>query len=191
MSSKSVIGGMIGSILITLGLVWGLAFVGFLPGVDTKNSVLQTKYGEWNSPAYILDNQLTYVKMPDTELTLTINTNSKLLVTFSAMAIMTLDAAFTGRIGYNISLVVENVGNRTIQANYYDGAPATSYIRQISLNLFINYMTRNLAAGTYTVDLYWNSGYDAPGTQNSLSVAHLGATPFNFTRTLIVQELRA
>jgi hypothetical protein len=192
MSTKSVVGAMVGSILITTALIWGLLFMGVLPGVDTKNVVLQEKYGEWNSPAYIFDNQLTYTKMPDTELSITINANSKLLVSFSAMSIMTLNTAFTGRVGYNISLTVVNVGNRTIQADYYDGAPATGFVRQISMNLFINYMTTNLPAGTYKVELYWRSGFDAPapGPDNSLSVAHVGGTGYNFTRTLLAQEIR-
>ena len=190
MSGKSIIGSMVGSIVITLGIVWGLAFIGFIPGVDTKNTVIQTNYGEWNSPAYIFDNQLSYVKMEDTELTITASANSRLLVSFSAMSIMTLDAAFTFRAGYNISLVVENVGNRTIQADYYDGGGVYGSIRQISMNLYINYLTPNLPAGTYKVEVYWKSGFDATGSANSLSVAHMGVTDYNFTRTLLVQELR-
>lgn len=190
MSGKSIIGSMLGSIVITLGIVWGLAFIGFIPGVDTKNTVIQTKYGEWNSPAYIFDNQLSYVKMEDTELTITASANSRLLVSFSAMSIMTLDSAFTFRAGYNISLVVENMGNRTIQADYYDGGAAYGSVRQISMNLYINYLTPNLPAGTYKVEVYWKSGFDATGSANSLSVAHMGVTDYNFTRTLLVQELR-
>jgi len=174
-----------------MGIIWSLAFVGFLPGVDTKNTLIQTQYGEWNSPAYVFDYQLTPVKMPDTELTITINADSRLYMTFSAMAILSLDLTFTTRQGYNISLGVANVGNRTIQANFYDGASATGQVRQISINLYINYMTPRLPAGTYKVELFWNSVFDAPG-DNSLSVAHFGGyTPFNFTRTLLVQELSA
>ena len=191
MSGKSVIGAMLGSILITIGIIWGLGFFGFFPGVDTKNTVIQTKYGEWNSPAYIFDNQLTYVKMAGTELNVTTSGNSRLLVSFSAMSVMTLDAAFTYRAGYNVSLIVENGGNRTIQVDYYDGAStAYGFIRQISMDLYINYLTPKLPAGTYTVNLYWKSGFDATGTQNSLSVAHMGGTGYNFTRTLLVQEIR-
>jgi len=190
MSGKSIIGSMVGSIVITLGIIWGLAFIGFIPGVDTQNTVIQTKYGEWNSPAYIFDNQLSYVKMEDTELTITASANSRLLVSFSAMSIMTLDSAFTFRAGYNISLVVENMGNRTIQADYYDGGAAYGSVRQISMNLYINYLTPNLPAGTYKVEVYWKSGFDATGSANSLSVAHMGVTDYNFTRTLLVQELR-
>ena len=190
MSGKSIIGSMVGSIVITLGIIWGLAFIGFIPGVDTQNTVIQTKYGEWNSPAYIFDNQLSYVKMEDTELTITASANSRLLVSFSAMSIMTLDSAFTFRAGYNISLVVENMGNRTIQADYYDGGAAYGSVRQISMNLYINYLTPNLPTGTYKVEVYWKSGFDATGSANSLSVAHMGVTDYNFTRTLLVQELR-
>ena len=190
MSTKAVVGSIIASILITSGLIWGVLYLGVLPGVDTKNTVIQTKYGEWNSPAYIFDNQLTYTNMTDTELTISIRTNSRILVTFSAMSIMTLDTTFTGRVGYNVSLIVVNEGNRTIQVDHFDGAPATGYIRQYSITLFINYMTKTLPAGTYKIEVHWKSGFDAPGTQNSLSVAHMGGTGYNFTRTLLAQELR-
>jgi hypothetical protein len=135
MSGKAVVGSIIGSILITLGIIWGLGFIGFFPGVDTKNTLIQTRYGEWNSPAFIYDNQLSYVKMTDTELNVSTSGNSRLLVSFSAMSIMTLDAAFTFRAGYNVSLVVKNAGNRTIQVDYYDGGGAYGSIRQISMDL--------------------------------------------------------
>jgi hypothetical protein len=129
--------------------------------------------------------------MTDTELNITTNGNSSLLVSFSAMSIITLDVAFTFRAGYNVSLIVENGGNRTIEVDYYDGGAAYGSIRQISMDLYINYLTPKLPAGTYTVNVYWKSGYDATGTQNSLSVAHMGgSTDYNFTRTLLVQELR-
>jgi hypothetical protein len=191
MSGKSVIGSIIGSILITLGIIWGLGFIGFFPGVDTKNNLIQTQYGEWNSPAYIYDNQLSYVKMTDTELNVTTSGNSRLLATFSAMSIMTLGPDFRYRVGYNISLIVHGIGNRTIQADFFDGSPATSYTRQISIGLFINFMTPNLPAGTYNINVYWKSGFNANGTTNSLSVAHIGvSSDYNFTRTLLVQELR-
>jgi hypothetical protein len=191
MSGKSIIGAMIGSILITLGIIWGLGFIGFFPGVDTKNTLIQTRYGEWNSPAFIFDNQLSYIKMTDTELNVTTSGNSRLLVSFSAMSIMTLDAAFTFRAGYNVSLLVEKAGNRTIQVDYYDGGAAYGSIRQISMDLYINYLTPKLPTGTYTVNVFWKSGFDATGSTNSLSVAHMGgASDYNFTRTLLVQELR-
>lgn len=192
MSSKSVIGSMIGSILITLGIVWSLGFFGVIPGVDTKNTVIQTKYGEWNSPAFIYDDDLSYVKMTDTELTITTSGNTRLLAIFSAMSIMTLDSIFRYRVGYNVSLVVGDIGNRTIQVDYYDGQPATNYIRQLSMELYINFLTPILPAGSYNIGIYWKSGFNATGTQNSLSVAHTGgATDYNFTRTLVIQELRA
>jgi hypothetical protein len=192
MSSKSIIGSMIGSILITLGIVWSLGFFGVIPGVDTKNTLIQTKYGEWNSPAFIYDDDLSYVKMTDTELTITTSGNTRLVAIFSAMSIMTLDMNFQYRVGYNVSLVVGGVGNRTIEVDYYDGGTATGNIRQLSMGIYINFITPILPAGIYTIGIYWKSGFDATGTANSLSVAHVGgASGYNFTRTLLVQELRA
>ncbi len=69
MSGKGVLGSIIGSVIlsviITSALIYFMAPV-FLPGSLERNIVLQYQYEEWNSPAYIFDNELTYKKMDDT-----------------------------------------------------------------------------------------------------------------------------
>ena len=199
MSGKSVVGSIIGSTIISVLIIGALLFfIGpmLLPGLTEQDDelaerdlVLQYKYDEWNTEAYIWDHDdSSYMKMEDTEINITIEQDSRIYATFSAMALLSLDDSFTVRNSYNISLVVEDVVNRTIMVIYFDGAPATSYYRETSVNLFINLVTDSLPAGTYTVAIYWKSTYNAIGT-NSLSVAH--APKYNYTRTMFIQELKS
>ena len=212
----SIIGGVLCSVLIMGGLLY---FIGpiLLPGLteqdtdlqnkyddlldqyndllnttlelDEQDLILQYKYDEWNTAAYIWDHDdSSYMKMEDTEINITIEQDSRIYATFSAMALLALDNSFTLRSSYNISLVVEDVVNRTIMVIYFDSAPATSYFRETSVNLYINLITESLPAGTYTIAIYWKSTYNAIGT-NSLSVAH--APKYNYTRTMFVQELKS
>lgn len=199
MSGKSVVGSIIGSTIISVLIIGALLFfIGpmLLPGLTEQDDelaerdlVLQYKYDEWNTAAYIWDHDdSSYMKMEDTEINITIEQDSRIYATFSAMALLSLDDSFAGRSSYNISLVVEDVVNRTIMVIFFDSAPATSYYRETSVNLFINLVTDSLPAGTYTVAIYWKSTYNAIGT-NSLSVAH--APKYNYTRTMFIQELKS
>ncbi len=199
MSGKSVVGSIIGSTIISVLIIGALLFfIGpmLLPGLTEQDDelaerdlILQYKYDEWNTAAYIWDHDdSSYMKMEDTEINITIEQDSRIYATFSAMALLSLDDSFTVRNSYNISLVVEDVVNRTIMVIFFDSAPATSYYRETSVNLFINLVTDSLPAGTYTVAIYWKSTYNAIGT-NSLSVAH--APKYNYTRTMFIQELKS
>jgi len=111
-----------------------------------------------------------------------------LFVEFSAIALLSLDNTFTIRSSYNVSLVVTGVTNRTIIVLYYDSEPSGGYFRQLTYNLHINLLTQPLPTGTYSIEIYWKSTWDATGSANSLSVAH--APTYNYTRTLFVQELK-
>ncbi|MFW9824555.1 MAG: hypothetical protein ACFFE4_16550 [Candidatus Thorarchaeota archaeon] len=190
MSGKGVLGSIIGSVvcsvLIMSALVYFMAPI-FFPIPPDRDVVIQYKYGEWNTPSYIYDNELTYKKMNDTEISITIEQDSRLKVEFTALALLALDTTFTVRSSYNITLVVSGAINRTIMVLYYDGQPATGFFRELTYNLNINLLTEPLPSGTYIIELFWKSTFDATGNFNSLSVAH--APTFNYTRTLLVQEL--
>jgi len=188
MSGKSVVGSIIASVIIMSAITF-LALPFIFPGVSEKNIVLQSKFGEWNSPAYIWDYDIAYEKMEDTEMNITIRENSRLAITFSAIAVMSLGPTFNGRSSYNISLVVEDIDNRTYPVAFFDESGATGGYRQISYNLHMDFVTQPLSAGTYTIEMYWMSDFDAPGDSNSLSVAHDSFNPYNYTRSLWVQEL--
>ncbi|MFW9895509.1 MAG: hypothetical protein ACFFD7_06875 [Candidatus Thorarchaeota archaeon] len=191
MSGKGVLGSIIGSVvcsvLIMSALVYFMAPI-FFPIPPDRDVVIQYKYGEWNTPSYIYDNELTYKKMNDTEISITIEQNSRLKVEFTALALLALDTTFTIRSSYNITLIVSGAINRTIMVLYYDGLPATGYFRELTYTLNINLLTEPLPSGTYIIEVFWKSTFDATGNFNSLSVAH--APTFNYTRTLLVQELR-
>ena len=159
----------------------------FFPVSPEDDIVLQYQYDEWNTPAYIYDDDLSYQKMNDTEITITINLDSRLYVEFSAIALLALSDTFIVRSSYDVSLVVTGVTNRTIMVLYYYGGPSIGQYRELTYNLHINLLTQPLPNGTYTIEVFWKSTFDTTGT-NSLSVAH--APTYNYTRTLFVQELK-
>lgn len=154
--------------------------------MNTNPIILQSKYQEWNSEAYIWDDDTDYLKMEDTEINITIKQNSQISITFFAIALMTLDTTFDVRSSYNISLVIIGVSNRTFQIVYFDDSGATGSYRQLTFNLYSTYISQSLSAGTYSCAIYWKSTFDASGT-NSLSVGHVPT--WNYTRSLLIQEL--
>lgn len=211
MAAKSVLGsvivGVICSVLIMSGLLY---FIGpmLLPGLteqDTdlqdkydalldqyndllnKTLVLQYKYQEWNSHSIVTNSDLVSQKMNETELSITIQENSRLFITFSSMAKLWLSYFFTGYAAYSISLVVEGVGNRTYWITHLDARPTGGWQLDFTKNLNIDYLTEPLSAGTYNITMYWKSIYDS-AEYSYLSVAH--SNYFN-TRSLMVQELKS
>jgi len=190
MSRKGIVGSIIASVILSVVITSALMYVMapvFFPSPLRRDVVLQYQYGEWNSPAYIFDNELAYKKMEETEIIITINQDSRLFVEFSAIALIAMDSTFTVRSSYEVSLVITGVTNRTFTVLYYDDEPAGGYYRELTYNLHINLMTQPLPTGTYIIEVFWKSTFDATGT-NSLSVAH--APTYNYTRTLFVQELK-
>ncbi len=185
MSGKAVVGSIVTSVAIMSALMFFVMPMIF-PVLQSGTMVVQTKYEEFNSQCYIFDNVLTWQKMPDTEMNISIQQNSRLSVAFDGMAILSLDSTFTVRSSYNVSLVIVGVTNRTIMVLYYDEAASTGDYRQLSYNLHLFLVTEPLNAGTYTITLYWISQFNAVGS-NSLSLNH---TDYNNTRSLFAQELK-
>lgn len=188
-SGKAVVGSIIGSVIISALIMGGFIYFGLpmiFPHVEEGNVVLQTKYGEWDTPAYIFDDELSSKKMNDTELSITISENSRIHAAFSAMALLSLYPVFTVKCVFNVSLVVQGVTERIMVVAYYDGNPSYPHYRQLTFNLYINLISQPLPAGTYDIAVFWVSGFDANGA-NSLSVAH--APTYNYTRTLLLQEI--
>jgi len=185
MSGKEVVGSILISLILMSAIVFfALPFI--FPGVSEKNIVVQSKYAEWRTTAMIYDSETTaYTKISDTELNITIQESSSLAIIFSADAILHLSSTFNIKNSYFISVVVEGVGNKTFFISYFDSGGATGSIRQLTYNLYVNYVTNPLPAGTYNVAVYWQSRYNANGV-NSLSLAHSG---YNYSRSLWIQEL--
>ncbi|KKL51424.1 hypothetical protein LCGC14_2295620 [marine sediment metagenome] len=192
MSVKSALGsiivGVICSVLIMSGMLY---FIGpiLLPGLTEKDTslLLQYKYQEWDSHSYITEEDLVDQKMNETELSITIQENSRLATTFSSVAELWLSYFFTGYVAYSISLVVEGVGNRTISVTHFDMRTTGGWQQEMTHNLNIDYLTGPLSAGTYNITMYWKSIYNSTDYTH-LSVAH--SNYFN-TRSLWVQELKS
>jgi len=185
MSGKEVVGSILISLILMSAIVFfALPFI--FPGVSEKNIVVQSKYAEWKTTAMIYDSETTaYKKISDTELNITIQESSSLAIVFSADAILHLSDTFTVKNSYFFSVVVEGVGNKTFFITYFDSSAATGSIRELTYNLYVNYVTNPLPAGTYNVAVYWQSRFDANGS-NFLSLAHSG---YNYSRSLWIQEL--
>jgi hypothetical protein len=194
MGSKSSAGSIIASVLISLILMSAIIYFGLpflFPSINEENKLAQVQSGTWNSPSFIFDNDLAYQKMEDTELDIETEGASFLIVSFKALAIMTLDSSFNIRSSYNVTLSVEGIKNETKQYVYYDSSGSTGAFRQLTYTIDILLITDILSSGTYTVSVFWKSTFDAPGTGNSFSVAHEGGTSdYNYTRTLLIQEIR-
>ncbi len=186
MSGKEVVGSILISLILMSAIVFfALPFI--FPGVSEKNIVVQSKYAEWRTTAIIFDSETTaYTKISDTELNITIQESSSLAIIFTADAILTLSGTFNVKNRYFFSVVVEGVGNKTFFISYYDSSGATGAYRQLTYNLYVNYVTNPLPAGTYNVAVYWQSRFDASGT-NFLKLADSG---YNYSRSLWIQELR-
>lgn len=191
MAERSILGSILGSIIGSVVIVGILGF--FLmplifPAIGANSIVIQSKYSEWGSEAYLWDDQTSiYSKMTDTEINITIKQNSQLSITFSAIALLSLDASFDIRNSYNVSLVIIGVVNHTYEIAYYDSSGALGAYRQLTFNLYNNFVSQSLPSGTYTVAVYWKSTFDAAGI-NSFSVSHVPT--WNRTRSLWVQEIK-
>ncbi len=190
MSGKIFLASVITSILILAPVTYfvlPVLYPSMKQDPGDQGILLQSKFVTFNTPAYIFDDETAgYILMPDTQTTITTEGNSSLVVLFTAVALVALSPTFTTRSSYNISLVIEGIGNVTTMVIYFDGSPATGTFRELSLDLTINLATGELPASTYNVSLQWFSTFDATGT-NSLSVNH--DPTFDYERTLWIQEI--
>jgi len=191
MGQKSILGSILGSTISSVVIVGilGLFLIPLIfPAVDTSSIVLQSKYGEWDTEAYLTDDQTTdYLKMTDTELIITIRENSQISITFSAIALLALSTSFNIRSSYNISLVIVGISNRTFEIIYWDSSGSTGAFRQLTYNLYSNYLSQPLPSGTYTIAIYWKSTWDAAGL-NEFFVSRV--PHWNWIRSLWIQEIK-
>ncbi len=196
MSGKGVVGAIIASVILSVGITGALAY--FLlpvvfpniteepPTYEDQGIVLQSIYYETDSAAVIIDTDTTYEKVPDTEVNITIEQNSRIQATFSGDFRLAVDGSFKGGCNFFIVLKIEGIGNRTMRIHFYDNTgPYPTTTRVFSHNLNIGYQTEGLSAGTYTISVHWMSEYDATGYAQ-LNLAYPGS---NRTRTLLVQEI--
>ncbi|MHA1720441.1 MAG: hypothetical protein ACTSWX_02160 [Promethearchaeota archaeon] len=155
---------------------------------EDRGNLLQIKSVEVNTVDYINDFNLTYTKIPGMELDITTNGNSSLYVTLEGLFFLYMDSSFAGFTGYNISLVVSGIGNRTTIISYYTQVGPSSFFHQ-SHNIFITYETGIISAGNYTISAYWRSIYDTPGSITSLTTEVQNT--YHSARKIFVQEFAA
>jgi len=195
MSGKGVIGAIIASVVLSVGIVGALGYF-LLPVVfpniaeppmeEDQGIVLQSIYHETTSPAVIHDASTTYEKIPETEVNITIQQNSRILAKFSGEALLQIGTTFSGEVNFFVALVIEGVGNRTTRIHFFDNTGGGyGAIREYTQNLNDFYQTGALPSGTYTVSVYWKSEFDATDI-NQLFLSLIGAPT---TRALLVQEI--
>jgi len=187
LSSKGIIGGILGSIAGSVGIMsLILLFVTpmIFPGVGSI--VLQSVYHETTSQAYIIDDATSYQEITETGVNITIQQSSRIIATFSGEATLSISSTFMGAVNFRIDLVIKGVGNRSMRIHFYDGTPGGyGSIREYTHNLYNVYQTEALPAGTYSIVVSWKSESDATGINQLLlsTVANLK------TRALLVQEI--
>ena len=188
MSAKVILASVLISILVISPVVYFVLPL-LYPGMKeegTDNILLQSIYEEFDTQAVLSDENLTSTLIPDTEITITTQGNSSLVVLFDCFSIVQLDTIFTGSVSFFINLVVEGVGNLTSMVYIVDLAPATLDYRFYSEDITISYSTGTLSAGNYTVGVYWYSGIDEVG-DNALWFNV--DTYVDYPRSLWIQEI--
>ncbi len=195
------IGTIFGSVFITLLLVGVGGYFG-LPllypnlnenlgeyaktdDITDEGILLQTKYLEVGTDAYILDTAVVEAKMADTELNITTAGNSKLIVAFNCMFLLHLDAAFTGGTRYNITLVLAGVQNRTTRISYFT-SPGLGTTIEETYSAYLTFETGILTAGTYSLAVYWKSNNAAAAGFTQLIASGGG---FVYSRSLSALEI--
>ena len=90
-----------------------------------------------------------------------------------------------GALSFEVALVVEGIGNKTLKQMVYQQVPFGSS-REIPAAVTINYVTGNLAAGNYTIGVYWKSIYAKADTNYLIGYT---VPNFAFPRSIWVQEI--
>ncbi len=196
----SSIGTILASVFITLilsgaGMYFGMPLL--FPNLNANlngdieeegGNLLQTKSLEVNTVDYINDFDLTYTKMPGMELNITTSGNSSLYVSLEGLFFLGMDNLFSGFTGYNLSLVVSRIGNRTTMIFYYIQTSPSAFIYE-SHNIYMTFDTGTISAGDYTISVYWRSISDNPGAITTLTTEVQNA--YHCPRKIYVQEFSA
>jgi len=189
LAKNNTIGTILVSVFITLLLVgvggyFGLPalFPNLNEDLTAEGDILQTKYNEWETAASVFWTDNIYEKMPDTELNITTNGDSKLIVAFEGAFMLRLGSTFSGYTKYNITLDISGETNRTTAIySGIDVALGTDW--EIPCNTHISFETGVLPAGTYTISIYWSSAVAPSAGWSQLFVLD------EYPRSIYVQEI--
>ncbi|MFX0116824.1 MAG: hypothetical protein ACFFB3_19910 [Candidatus Hodarchaeota archaeon] len=183
MGAGAFIGGFLVGIVVT-GAFGFLALSIFQS--DESGRILQAKYEEFNSQAFINDDVTSaWTQIPDTEMNITTEGDSFLSVTFSAVMILHLDNSFAGACRFNISLEIEGVESKQTRVSYYYATPGPGVVVELSERVEIHLETGTLSKGSYNIVVNWISTFDASGNNQLISATSI----FNFTRSLSAWEI--
>ena len=181
------------SALISMILVAGAGYFVLpliYPNINEENIVLQSKNIDVSTQVTLYDEDLDFVKINDTELSITTQGNSSLSVLFTMTTLMGISLNFVGHLYFEIVIVISGVGNKTIPVKYYRSSSGID--EQHTEHIAINYNTGVISNGTYTIEAFWRS-LESNAFYNYLrSYVWSSGDGFykNYTRTLWAQELR-
>ncbi len=182
----------VAAVVVSLVLAYFLLPI-LQPTTEPAGLIRQTKMVESHTDAYNLGDY-TFKPIPDMTLELTIADQSSLQTMLSSGISLLLhedgmETQFSGTIFYDISLIVQGVGNRTIDIGYYSSVKINATISLVQ-TFYLEYRTGSLAAGTYNVTAYWRfrPGTTFTGLAQLSMTAGMGTK--NYTRMLTVQEIK-
>ncbi|MHA1347962.1 MAG: hypothetical protein ACTSO3_16285, partial [Candidatus Heimdallarchaeaceae archaeon] len=128
-----------------------------------------------------------YELINQTELVISTQGHSKLAILFTMQSVISISSTMVGALSFEVALVVEGIGNKTLKQMVYQQVPFGSY-REIPTAVTINYVTGKLAAGNYTIGVYWKSIY--PKADINYLIGYT-VPNFAFPRSIWVQEIIA
>jgi len=178
--SNGAAGAIILSIILFAGVGAG-AYFGlpyFFPGMGTPAYVFQ----EFDNEIVIDDEDLAWQNLTGIEVNFTKQHDSRIEATFNSLLMLVYLS--DDRMVYEISLCVENAGNRTTYVGYSDGGAQS--VREVTTSFILTYTTRILPAGTYRVYVMARSLYDLdPETGNAL----FNNVFVDYNSSLTIQEI--
>jgi len=198
--------GVIGSVIITLAIVVALGYYVLpmaYPNITAKDKdvVVQQKYVEFYTVAFIVDTNTSNgigFPMNGTEMDITTQGNSSLLVQFDADFQVDYNLPVSQAFGINLTLGITGIGNKSQILQYYNNNPGqTNYNGIVPFSL--KYMTGTLLNGTYHVAMYWNSQFPITGGQGYVAANYCVSgivfgpfttgNPYNASRSLLAEEI--
>jgi len=188
---------LIGSNVILSVLVMSVVSIFILPpiiadlnpssnGSNDTGIVLQSKYEMYDARASINDSETTsYQLVPDTTMLISVQNQSRISAVFSGYYYISISSMDAGHIlHYNLSLDIKGIGNRFTHVRYHT-TDHNILTETTGFNMYLDYVTDPLPAGTYNVSVFWMSLNDHDGT----SYFTFNWDPEDALRALWVQEL--
>lgn len=186
MSGKIFFASVIASLLIMAPVTYFVLPL-LYPGMKEESGVVQSIYREFDETAYISDSTDVFELVNSTAMVVSTQGGSFLSILLTMPCVMTLDPVMTGTFQIEIALVVGSVGNRTNKVAFYRQSPLGSY-SEYPVDVTLNYVTDNIAAGNYTIFVHWRVLYDIGGLNYLIAN---NPPNYDYVRSLFVQEIVA